>query len=183
MADRQSTFIQLPLDVSDPIQLRRFLDKLVQQLDISFGNRGDSPFVSANHFLSGIGTIQDLIGALEKEALTYSKIDGSRDYTAIVKYSSDRVFSTGSNQLVDVKYTEDTYEPKFSKNTSFNKDFGTTSGTVTEGGTTTNNPEQASISDLTQVISNPPTQAEVQAIQDKVNSVLSSLRLANIISS
>lgn len=40
MASNQSTFIQLPMDVTNPIELRRFLDKIIQQLDIVFGNRG-----------------------------------------------------------------------------------------------------------------------------------------------
>ncbi len=35
------------------------------------------------------------------------------------------------------------------------------------------------VADLTQTISNPPTQAEVQAIQDKVNELLSNLRSDN----
>lgn len=39
-----STFIQLPMDVTNPVELRRFLDKLVQQVDVAFGNRGDGSF-------------------------------------------------------------------------------------------------------------------------------------------
>lgn len=35
------------------------------------------------------------------------------------------------------------------------------------------------VADLTQSISNPPTQAEVQAIQDKVNELLTNLRSDN----
>ena len=182
MAGNKSTFIQLPQDVSEPLQLRRFLDKLVQQLDVAFGNRGDNSFVTNDGFLRRVNTIQELIAALQEEAKTYSKTDGSRPYTNKVSYDSDKTFVSGSNELVSVKYTEDTYEPKFDKLTAFNKDFGTTSGTVTEGGTTTNNPEQSAISDLNQTISDPPTQAEVQAISDKVDDILSALRNANIIS-
>ena len=35
------------------------------------------------------------------------------------------------------------------------------------------------VADLTQTISNPPTQAEVQAIQDKLNELLGNLRSDN----
>lgn len=196
------SFIQLPSNVDDSIQLRRFLDKLVQQLDIAFGNRGDDAFVTQNSFISGVNSIQELVNAINKELLTYSKLDGSRDYTGKVSYDSTKSFTSGSNEIVDVAYVEGYSEPIFTKNTAFNKDFGTTSGTVkegftentafnknfgttsgtvTEGGTTTNNPKQASISPLNQTISNPPTQTEVQAISDKVDAILTALQSSNII--
>ena len=44
-------------------------------------------------------------------------------------------------------------------------------------------PAGASVSNLTQTISNPPTQAEVQAIQTTLNALLNSLRVAEIIDS
>ncbi len=47
----------------------------------------------------------------------------------------------------------------------------------------TANPIQAAIADLDQTISATPTQAEIQAISDKVNSILAALRSAKIISS
>lgn len=176
-----SSFIQLPSNVDDSIQLRRFLDKLVQQLDIAFGNRGDDSFVTQTNYISGVSSIQELINAINKELLDYSKLDGSRNYTGKVSYDSTKSFISGSNEIVDVNYVENYSEPKFDKNTAFNKDFGTISGTVTEGGTTTNNPKQASISTLNQTISNPPTQSEVQAISDKVDTILSTLQASNII--
>jgi len=275
MVDKQSTFMALPQDITDPMQLRRFLDKLIQQVDISYGNRGNNAFVvpadvadrlkylettiaklaeksdnfsmidgSRNYtkivsyggdvyFTPNSYQIPDIkfveskyqplqvsIVDLTKEGLTYSTLDGSRqytgivgynavmdftsgsneivsvkyiedtyskldgssDYTGIVSYNAAETFTSGSNQIVSVKYTEDTYEPKFTKNTAFNKDFGTASGTVTEGGTTTDNPIQDAIANLTQTISDPPTQAEVKAIQDKVNDILGALRSADIIS-
>ena len=47
----------------------------------------------------------------------------------------------------------------------------------------TANPMQAAIANLDQTISATPTKAEVQAISDKVNSILAALRSAKIISS
>lgn len=41
-----STFIQLPMDVTNPLELRRFLDKLVQQMDVAFGHRGNNSFAT-----------------------------------------------------------------------------------------------------------------------------------------
>ena len=45
----------------------------------------------------------------------------------------------------------------------------------------THNPKQDSISKLTTSISNPPTQAEVTEIKDKVNEIITALSSANII--
>jgi len=182
MANNQNTFIQLPMDVTNPVELRRFLDKLVQQVDVAFGHRGSSGFATETSINKGITSIQELIKAINIELLTYSKLDGSRNYDGIVSYSTTNSFASGSNELVDVNYVESNYEPILStKGTAFNKDFGTSAGTVTEGGTTTYNPKQSSISSLNQIISNPPTQAEVQAISNKVDKILSTLQLSNII--
>ena len=51
------------------------------------------------------------------------------------------------------------------------------------GGTLTANPIQEAITDLEQTISATPTRAEIQAISDKVDSILAALRSAKIISS
>ncbi len=191
----KSTFSQVPINLQDQETLRRFLSSIVEQINIAFGNIGDSKFVDNNYVVSEVSTINgrlnyidikintnsNSITSIQAEDLTFSKLDGSRPFTNIVSYNNAKTFTSGSNELVDVTYAENTYEPKFSKNSAFNKNFGSSSGTVTEGGTTTNNPQQAAIAQLTQTISSPPTQAEVQAIQDKVNSILTALGNANII--
>lgn len=46
----RSTFIQVPPDVTDVRTLKRFLDKLVLQLDIAFGNRGTKALLSIVYF-------------------------------------------------------------------------------------------------------------------------------------
>jgi len=176
-----SSFIQLPQNVSDPKQLRRFLDKLVLQLDIAFGNRGSSKFTTSKEVNSDIQSIQETLDYIKGEEGKFVKKDGTTSFTDIVAYDEDKTF-TDSKSLIAKKYVDDKFEPKFNKNTAFNKDFGTTSGTVTEGGTTTNNPMQDAIADLDQTISDPPTRDEVQAISDKVDEILSALRNANIIS-
>jgi hypothetical protein len=175
-----SSFIQLPQDVSDPQQLRRFLDKLILQIDIAFGNRGNIAFATTSEIASDINSIQETLDYIISEEKKFIRIDGSIDFTNIVKYSSDLTF-TDDKSLIAKKYADDKFELQFSKNTAFNKNFGTVAGTVTEGGTTTNNPQQSAISNLNQTISDPPTQAEVQAISDKIDIILSALRNANII--
>lgn len=42
-----------------------------------------------------------------------------------------------------------------------------------------NNPRIEAVADLSQTISDPPTQAEVQAISDKIDELLGKLRSAN----
>lgn len=175
-----SSFIQLPQDVSDPQQLRRFLDKLILQIDIAFGNRGSNQFTTASEVNSDINSIQETLDFIASEEEKFIRVDGSRDFSGVVKYSSDLTF-TDDKSLIAKKYADDNYEPSFTKDTAFNKDFGTGAGTVTEGGTTTNNPQQSDIADLNQTISDPPTQTEVQAISDKVDAMLGALRSANII--
>ena len=40
-----SSFIAVPQDVTDATELKRFLDRLVVQLDTAFGHRGEDGFV------------------------------------------------------------------------------------------------------------------------------------------
>lgn len=55
-----STFIQIPPDIQNGESLRRFLDKLVLQLDIAFSNRGTSGFTS-------ITSLQEVIQVLNSQ--------------------------------------------------------------------------------------------------------------------
>lgn len=175
----RSTFIQVPPDVTDVRTLKRFLDKLVLQLDIAFGNRGTESFTKHSVFSNSISSMQELIDILNAKEHTYSLLDGSRDYTGVVAYDTEKTLDDLS--LVYKKHIDDNFEPVFEKSTAFNKDFGVTAGTVTEGGTTTTNPIQPALANLGLTISNPPTQSEVQAISDKVDALLVILRSANII--
>ena len=177
-----STFIQVPPNVTDPATLKRFLEKLILQLDVAFGNRGTNAFVT-DSFLSGnLTSINDVINAINQEALKYIKRDGTRNFTDKISYDTSYTFDDDRN-LVDKGYVDDTFEPIIAtKNTAFNKAFGTTADTVTEGGTTTNNPEQSAISSLAQTISATYVQSEVQAISSKVDAILVALRNSNIIS-
>lgn len=176
-----STFIQVPANITDAATLKRFLEKLILQLDIAFGNRGNNAFVTSSVLDDSVASLQDVIDQISQAASNYSKLDGSRDYTGVVKYDTDFTL-TDDLSLTHKKFVDDTFEPIIAtKGSAFNVNFGTTSGTATEGGTTTNNPEQPAIANLSQAISATYSQAQVQAISSKVDSLLVALRLANIL--
>lgn len=188
-----STFMQIPSDVTDPRSLRRFLDKLVQQLDVAFGNRGDGAFTTEQNFLEGVATIDDVLAAVNAEALKYSKLDGSREYTDLVSYNFSPTFSS-NNQIVTKQYVDNSVNAKIDKDGSENftgivsydsdKTFTDDKELVAKkyvDDNFTNNTQQATIADLSQTISDPPTQAEVQTISDKVDAILSALRGADVI--
>lgn len=148
-----NTFIAIPPNVTDPTNLKRFLNVLVEKLDIAFGNRGTKSFASASGISASITNITELIDAINEEILEYSRIDGTRDFTGIVGYNEDKTF-TSDTDIIAKKYVDDNF---------------------------TNNPKQAAIANLGLTISNPPTQAEVQAVSNKVDAILAALRSANII--
>jgi len=60
-----STFIQIPMDVTNPLELRRFLDKLVEQLDVAFGNRGDGALVPDLTLIEVIEIVNEHEGRLD----------------------------------------------------------------------------------------------------------------------
>lgn len=172
-----SSFIAVPPNINDSLVLKRFLDTLVLKLDEAFGNRGSNEFAT----VGGVNSIQELIVEINKEIATLVKLDGSREITGVLKYSGDLPINE-DKEIPHNKHLKDNYEPIIPiKNSAFNKNFGTTADTVTEGGTTTNNPRQADIANLGLTISNPPTQAQVQAVADKIDSILAALRNANIL--
>ena len=192
-----NTFIQVPNDITSPIILKRFLGKLILELDKAFGNRGQVSFASnkdLNKFLVSLNTqIEEIV----IEGKTYTKLDGSRPNTGIQTYSDSFVF-TNANDLITKVYVD-------TEITTLTNYIGTEITTLTEYVDTeivtltsyvdteittlteyidtnfTNNPIQASIASLAITVSNPPNQAEVQAIADKVDDILVKLRDSNII--
>jgi cell division protein FtsB len=63
-----TTWIQVPHDVDNPIVLKRFLSDLIEKLDIVFGNRGNDKYVSSSEFKTTATTIEGLRKALNKLA-------------------------------------------------------------------------------------------------------------------
>lgn len=152
-----STFIQIPSDLSDYTTMRRFLEKLVQQLDIAFGNRGTSGFSSVSTVVDLNNLVTNIESSLNSKISTalqgYSRLDGTREYSGIVSYDASKVF-TLPEELISKSYVD----------TNF-----------------TNNPIQANIPLLEQTISLMYTQSELQDISDKVDSIIEGLVASNII--
>ena len=171
-----NTFIQVPNNIENSLTLKRFLSKLVLELDVAFGNRGNNSFTTNSSLSSVLTTLDTKIKSIEEDGLTYSKLDGSRELTGIQTYESSFVF-TNANELITKLYVDD--EVQIAKDYTDSevlllKDYVDTNFT--------NNPIQVAISDLALTISNPPTQEQVQAISNKVDSILAALRSSNIIS-
>ena len=69
----RNTFITVPQDVSNPLELHRFLSRLIEQLDVAFGERADNPFATTTG-VTNIATKVSVLGTkaeanLNKETL------------------------------------------------------------------------------------------------------------------
>ena len=62
------TITQVPIDIENPIVLKRFLSKLVEQLDIILGNRGTSSYLTGAD-LNDTATVQ-MLSAMDAELRT-----------------------------------------------------------------------------------------------------------------
>lgn len=113
------SLISVPPNVADPVVLQRFLARLVEQVDIVLGNRA-GPATQYIDQQTLINTANDLILQLTeaKEELEKTIVEASTKVNINIQ---DLL------ELINDK------EPKFNKNTAFNKDFGTIANTVAEG--------------------------------------------------
>ena len=156
MAD--NSFIAVPPDATDnPIALRRFLLRLIEQLDVAFGNRGTDAFRRSSEIASIYGTKAEIEATRlllsSVAALTYVPLDGSADVQGILKYNTPKTF-TDDEELIAKKYADDNF---------------------------TNNPQGTDPLDIAVSASVGYIQSELQATMDKVDAVLAQLRVANII--
>ena len=147
------TVIAVPITIEEKGQLRQFLVRLVEKLDIILGYRGNDPYVSISQLQSASATADEGLTKLEQTVLTI--------ITGLFNENSEVV--TGLLEGI-VSGTSDAIDELKSPNTVSDND------------------------NTTQVISNPPTQVQVQAIQDQVvanandfNSLLTALRATEII--
>lgn len=171
-----NTFIQVPNNIDNSITLKRFLSKLVLELDVAFGNRGNNSFTTNASLSSVLTTLDKQIKSIEAEGLTYIKLDGSRELTGIQSYDTAFVF-TNANELITKSYVD--------AEVQIAKDYIDSEVVLLKNYVDTNftnNPIQLAIANLALTISNPPTQAQVQDISSKVDSILAALRSSNIIS-
>ena len=104
-----SSFIAIPPNIDDPIVLRRILDKIVEVMDLAFGNRGNSKFTVSGDVTDEVNSLNSYISSL------YSKSDGSTSYTAPVGYKG--IYSLGDLDLTSVNWVK-AYTPSLSKQTA-----------------------------------------------------------------
>jgi len=182
-----NTFIQVPNNIDNSITLKRFLSKLVLELDVAFGNRGNNSFTTNSSLSSILSTLDKQIKSIDAEGLTYIKLDGSRELTGIQSYDTTFVF-TNANELITKSYVDtEVQEVKdyIESEIVLAKDYTDSELVLLKNYVDTNftnNPIQLAITDLALTISSPPTQAQVQSISNKVDSILAALRSSNIIS-
>lgn len=108
MAD--NIFIQIPHDVADVITLKRFLAKLIQEIDGVFTNAKDSRASlesSIDKVTDSIDKVKEELSEIEKvDKSLFIKKDGSVDFTDIVSYDTAKTF-TSANELISKKYADD----------------------------------------------------------------------------
>ena len=63
---RNESIATVPVDVKDPDTLKRFLDRLVERLDIVLGYRGGDPYITEEDQVQTISELQQLLSELKE---------------------------------------------------------------------------------------------------------------------
>ena len=77
MAGNHNTFIAVPNDVTDPVELHRFLARLIEKLDEAFGARADNPFVTVDSLKASNQELTSIIGTNIEASKTSSSPETS----------------------------------------------------------------------------------------------------------
>ena len=108
MQGRHHTFIAVPSDVSDSYVLKRFLDTLVQKIDIAFSKRGSGGFASETSIVSTAVSLEGLRQDVNNASGRYLLKDSSNldelHYTTIPNLTS--------NTLIHKDYVDTLYSPQ-----------------------------------------------------------------------
>ncbi len=142
------------LQVPSDLDHKDFFERIVRLIDELYGQRGKIKSTTA---------LKDLTVTVNKLIKELNDLKHKTIFESPVSYSDDFV-------LEDFDLV---YWAKLKSEINNTEQWALNSFTY--------NPAQTDPGDLTQIVSDPPTQAEVQAIQDKVNQILSILRNSNII--
>jgi hypothetical protein len=192
-----SSKIQIPVNISDPLVLRRFLSTLVEQLDVAFGYRGSTPFVSEQSLTATQGNVtvinanliklnQDLVSALSNvdaiiraEALV--TLAAANTYTDTAEADANTYTDTAeaaANTYTDTaEAAANTYTDTAKTAANTYTDTAETAANTYTDNNSTNNTEQAAIADIVYTGSD----TEIEAVSDKLDALLAALRSANII--
>ena len=154
MADNRYTFIAVPDELTESLVLKRFLDKLVQQLDVAFNNRGKGGFIRENQLdqKASLSELVDVVNNLPNIYVTRKDpiMDSVAAYTKSIR-------SFSPNELINKKYM------------------------LAES---TKNPTQPTISDVVagENADGEDIAASIANNRNKINEILDALRAAKIIS-
>lgn len=100
MAGKRGTFIAIPVDLNDPITLRRILLLIVEKIDVLYSIRGESK--------AGGITNESVKNIINNAIGSYVAKDGSTPITAPLIYNSNMTFSD-VRQLVSKGYVDGNY--------------------------------------------------------------------------
>ena len=65
---RNESIAAVPADVQDPVILKRFLDRLVERLDIVLGYRGGDPYVTTEDQIQTFSELQELLTQMKESS-------------------------------------------------------------------------------------------------------------------
>ncbi len=147
------TFIAVPEQIDEEIILKRFLNKLIEQLDVAFNNRGSGGFTTTDD-LSDSSSLLDIIDKVNDFSKLYVTKTNAV-FTNEARYKS-QVIGSSPYSLVAKGYLEDNYNKNATKNT-----------------------EQSAIAD---VAAGADDAASIVLNRNKLNEILVALRASKIIS-
>lgn len=185
----QATFIQIPNNLQDPVVLRRFLEKLVLQVDIAFGNRGTEAFAEAAAVAAATISSTDVQNQIDSSLVSYIKKNGTSIITDTLVYDdATTVLVVDDEDIPHKKYVDDNFISSTNNTTKLTYDDATLITIDTDEDIPHKkyvdelHPKQPLINELNQTISTTYSQTEVQDISDKLDEVLAALKSANIVS-
>lgn len=71
---RNESIATVPVDIQDPDTLKRFLDRLVERLDIVLGYRGGDPYITEEYQVQTISELQQLLSELKESIDSFQPV-------------------------------------------------------------------------------------------------------------
>ncbi len=101
-----STKLQVPVNLESPVVLRRFLQALVEQLDVAYGYRGDDKFISTSAFLGSSSIILEEL-AKSNSILAQAIVQAAEATLLAANEYTDENSTKNEEQaaIVDLSYT------------------------------------------------------------------------------
>lgn len=173
-----STSIQIPNNLSDPIAIRRTLIAIVEYIDIAFNNKGTKVLATESDIINTVKIINALKQLVQQEAVNYLRKDGSAQATDVLKYSSVLAISSD----IDIPHKKYVDSPVFTRSYTTLVDIVNDTDIPHKKYVDTRYASNISVSNLSITAGATYSQSDTQAIIDKINSLLNTLRGVNIIS-